>query len=136
MPFTVIGKPHTFKTDGTFTKGIVEDIEQPQLYNAKVQGKHILEVDRHQHINYKNAPATKSYGIKSTLTTGNPSAHSSEMVPFDLLTKNGKVHEKLWEYWLKKGPNVLPSNMKLVEKNCQWVPLLFQQVYKAQKSKQ
>jgi len=130
-----MSRPHTFKENQEdFEPGFTKNTKTPQLFNAKIQGKYVLGIDRHLHVAYKNSPPSKSYGLLCTLKTGNPSAHSSEMVPFDLLTKGGKIHQKLWEYWLTKGPNALPSKLKLVEKGLAWVPNIFAEAYKAQKS--
>jgi len=70
----------------------------------------------------------------TVLDTANPNAQSAEMVPLDLLVKGGKIHERLWTYWLKKGPHSLPSKPKLVEKNLAWVPTVFEEMYKSQQT--
>lgn len=129
-PFNVIAAPLEFKSDGSPKRVFSDEITTPQLHTSKIFNKYIVSVTGHTHSTPKNSPPSKYYTCESVLSNANPNKQTFEHIPFEHFCKKGKVHKVLWEYFLRSGPNSLPSTAKCVQMGCNWVHPLFKEVYK------
>jgi len=128
-PFSIISKNLKFEQDKV-VQSPTSKYTDILTHEKRIMGKQVLFITDYSTHNLKNTPKSKSYTAAVTLPTGNPTPQNVLKLPFEHFISHKHVHKRLWEFWLEKGPQSLPSVEKLISMNLQWVNQLYPEEYK------